>query len=119
MSEESKKYSFIDKMNMTSANKMTVGTMYHVISVSDPYKYTNKQTGEMRDGITITTDTGDFYLPDTVVVSMLESGFEESRKFLLDNPYIRCRSFRSKFGTQGKSIEKATKEQYENTAKLR
>ena len=119
MSEEKKKYSFMEKLNMTSAHKMKVGEIYHIISVSDPYEYTNKTSGEIRTGVTVTTDIGDYYLPDTVVKSMIESGFEESRKFLLDNPYIRCRSFRSKFGTNGKSIEKATQEQYENTARLK
>ena len=119
MAEEKRKYSFREKMQMTHPEKMEVGSIYHVLKVSDPYKYTNKDTGEELTGITISTDNGDFYLPDTVVRSMIEdNGFEENRKYLLEMEYIRCRKFKSKYGTIGKSIEQATKEQYENTAKL-
>lgn len=116
---EQKKYTFMEKMNMTHPEKMTVGEIYHILKVSDLYTYVNKETGEERTGVTITTDNGDFYLPDTVVQSMLaDPGFEENRKSLAELEYIRCRKFKSKYGTMGKSIEKATREQYENRAKL-
>ena len=49
---------------------------------------------------------------------MIDGDFEENRKYLLNLGYIRCRKFKSKYGTIGKSIEAATQEQYENTAKL-
>ena len=115
---EKKKYSFIEKMGMTHPEKMEVGSVYHVLKVSDPYKYANKETGEELTGITVTTDNGDYYLPDTVVKSMIDGDFEENRKYLLNLGYIRCRKFKYKYGTIGKSIEAATQEQYENTAKL-
>ena len=116
---EKRKYSFAEKMEMTHPNKMEVGRVYHILKVSDPYQYTNKKTGEVKIGITVTTDDGDYYLPDTVTQSMIEdNGFEDNRKLLLEMEYIRCRSFKSKYGTEGKSIEKATREQYENRAIL-
>ena len=81
---EKKKYSFIEKMAMTHPEKMEVGQVYHVLKVSDPYKYANKETGEELTGITVTTDNGDYYLPDTVVKSMIDGDFEENRKYLLN-----------------------------------
>ena len=115
---EKKKYSFAEKMAMTHPEKMEVGKIYHIIKVSDPYEYTNKDSGEVRKGITITADSGEYYLPDTVVQSMLEDDFESNRALLVKMEYIRCRAFKSKYGTQGKSIEQATKEQYEATSKF-
>ena len=101
---EKREFTFEESLFMGSAEKMEVGHIYKILKVNDPYKVTSKIDNQEVDVITVETEEGTYYLPNTIVAKMLSGDFEQDKETLLKIKYLVCREFKSKFGNMGKSL---------------
>lgn len=92
------------KLNMKSAQKMESGEVYYILEnfrIFDS-KTPDPKTGEPMKGVTVETDKGSRYLPNTIAVEIIE----DPKQFdVMRHKYVRCTEFKNKFGTISKSLE--------------
>lgn len=94
----------LDKLNMKNTEKMEPGQIYFILENYRIFEGKNPdpKTGELMKGVSVETDKGSRYLPNTIAVEIID---DESQFEVLKHRYVRCTEFRNKFGTMSKSLE--------------
>ena len=94
----------LDKLQMKSAQRMIPGEVYYILENFRIFEGKNPdpKTGEPMKGVSVETDKGSRYLPNTIAVEIIADPkqFEDMK-----HKYVRCTEFKNKYGTVSKSLE--------------
>ena len=102
--EERKMGNLLNKLNMKSAQRMEPGDIYFILDTYRIFegKNVDPKTGEPIKGVTVETDKGSRYLPNTIALEIVS----EPKQFeCMRHHYVRCTEFRNRYGTISKSLE--------------
>lgn len=94
----------LNKLNMKASQKMENGEIYFILENYRIFESNtpDPKTGEKMKGVTVETDKGSRYLPNTIAVEIIE---DEKQFEVMKHKYVRCTEFRNKYGTVSKSLE--------------
>lgn len=92
-----------DMLNSSPAERMEIGSIYHINKIDRIIESTNQRTGELQKSVIVSCDEGLFFLPNTIAASYLENP-EENRE-ALEGKTVKCVKFKSKkYNSTGRTI---------------
>ena len=101
-------YSLHDRLTMQVTKTLEVGDVISITKIQAIVDYLDPRTKEPRKAVVVSTNTGNYYLPNTIaraVVEMFDGGQEAEARAELEGKSFRCEEFIAKrFGTKGKTL---------------